>query len=265
MLGFKLPVVEEVAIAAKAGYQGVEPWIGNLRQYADGGGSLPDLKRRIADLGLTVENAIGFAAWIVDDEAQRRKGMEQMRRDMELIAAIGGRRIAAPPAGANNTPGMDLLKIAERYRELLELGRNVGVVPQLEIWGSSKTLSRPSQAALVAIETAHPDACLLLDVFHLYKSGAGFGGLRVISGEALHVIHLNDYPAQPPRERATDADRVFPGDGIAPYPAILSTLRAIGFHGTLSLEVFNREYWKRDPLEVARTGLERMRRVVQAG
>ena len=57
-----------------------------------------------------------------------------MKRDMDLVARIGGLRIAAPPVGAYEPP-MDLAKIAERYRRLLELGRQMGVVPQLELWG----------------------------------------------------------------------------------------------------------------------------------
>jgi hypothetical protein len=30
----------------------------------------------------------------------------------------------------------------------------------------------------------------------------------------------------------------------------------------LSLELFNREYWAQDPFEVAKTGLEKMKKVV---
>jgi hypothetical protein len=32
----------------------------------------------------------------------------------------------------------------------------------------------------------------------------------------------------------------------------------------LSLELFNRQYWKQDPLAVARTGLEKMQEVIRA-
>jgi hypothetical protein len=46
---------------------------------------------------------------------------------------------------------------------------------------------------------------------------------------------------------------------------ILDTLVAGGFNGTLSLELFNREYWKLPPAEVAKTGLEKMKAVVAAG
>jgi len=261
--GHKLPLAEEAAIAAQAGYQGIEPWVEEIRRHVEGGGSLADLRKRIADLGLCVESAIGFPTWCVDDDAQRSKGLEQMKREMDLVAQIGGLRIAAPPAGAQGTAGMDLRKIGERYRAVLELGRQMGVVAQLEIWGSAKTLGRVSEAAFVAIEANHPDACLLLDAFHIYKSGVGFAGLKMLNGAQMHVFHINDYPADPPREKITDADRVFPGDGVAPLTMVLRDLHAAGFRGALSLELFNREYWRQDALSVAKTGLEKTRAVVR--
>ena len=61
------------------------------------------------------------------------------------MAQIGGRRIAAPPAGANNGPNIALPAIVERYRALLEIGDQAGVVPELEFWGPSTTLNRLSQ------------------------------------------------------------------------------------------------------------------------
>jgi sugar phosphate isomerase/epimerase len=80
----------------------------------------------------------------------------------------------------------------------------------------------------------------------------------------MHVFHMNDYPADPPRERITDADRVFPGDGTAPLEEILRTLASVGFRGMLSLELFNRTYWQQPALTVARTGLEKMQQAVRA-
>ena len=156
----------------------------------------------------------------------------------------------------------DLPKIAERYRALLELGDQIGVVPQVEVWGSSRTLGRLGEAACVAIEAGHPKACILPDVYHLYRGGSDFGGIKLLAPSAIHVFHFNDYPADPPRDKLTDADRVYPGDGVAPLEPLLHDLAAGGFHVTLSLELFNRNYWSQDPLLVARTGLEKMNAVV---
>ena len=262
--GQRLGIVREIEIAAAAGYQGIEPWISELEEYEQGGGSLEDLRRRIEDAGLQVAGAIGFAEWIVDDAPRRATGLEVARRDMERVRAIGGRWLAAPPAGAQAQEDLDLTQAAARYRTLLELGATVGVTPLLEVWGHSKTLSRLADAMQVAVASQHSDAALLLDVYHLYKGGSGYDALHLVAGGAMPLLHINDFPGRPDRRTITDADRVFPGDGVAPLRAILQTLRDTGFCGMLSLELFNEDYWQLDPGEVASSGLEKMQAVVAA-
>jgi sugar phosphate isomerase/epimerase len=132
-------MVKELETAAKAGFHSVEIWIDTLQTYLDAGGTTTDLKKAPQRLRMQVDNCIGFAEWIVDDDARRKKGMEQLKREMDILAQIGCRRIAAPPMGATETPGLDLKKAAERYRAILELGDTTGVVPHLELWGFQKT------------------------------------------------------------------------------------------------------------------------------
>ncbi len=264
IMGHKLPIDREIEVAAAAGYDGIEPWLGNIRRYIESGGSTADLKKRLDDRALVVESAIGFPRWAVDDDTQRAEGLEAMRRDMDVIAQLGGTHIAAPPAGINRVAGMDLRKIAQRYRAVLELGQKSGVVPQLEIWGSAQTLGTAAEAAFVAVAADHDDACLLLDAYHLYKGGSDFRGLKLLNGAAMHCFHINDYPADPPRETIADADRVYPGDGVAPLETILRDLIATGFRGALSLELFNRTYWKQDVAVVAQTGLEKTKAAVRS-
>jgi len=262
--GYELGIAEQVDLAGGAGYDGIEPWIADVQKYAASGGSLADLKSRIADLGLVVESAIGFAPWIVDDADERAKGLEQARREMELVSRIGGKRIAAPPAGAVQGPVLPLSAVTERYRALLEAGASIGVVPQLEVWGFASNVSRLSEAAYAAIEAGHPDACLLLDVYHLYKGGSGYEGLRQIGRQALHVLHMNDFP-DIPRERIEDKDRVLPGEGVAPLRSALGILRANGCSPSLSIELFNEGYWKKyDAKTLTALGLERMQMAVAA-
>ena len=257
--GQKLGIVKEVEVAAKAGYQAIEPWVAAIETYQKEGGSLADLKRRIAELGLAVESAIGFPQWIVEDDAKRAQGLERAKLEMDLVAQIGGKRLAAPPTGATDLPKLERMKAAERYRALLEAGDQIGVVPQLELWGFSKNLGRLGECADVAIQTGHPQACVLPDIFHLYKGGSAAAGLRLLSQHAIHVLHMNDYPADPPREKIDDSYRVYPGDGVAPVTDILRALLDHGGQTVLSLELFHRKYWEMDALEIAQAGLAKMK------
>lgn len=263
--GAKLPLAKEIEIAANAGFGAIEPWIEEIEAHVRGGGSPRDLRKQIEDAGLKVAGAVGFAEWIVADSHRRSAGLDQMRRDMDLVAQIGGRFIASPAVGAQRPEDHrpELNEIAERYRAILELGQRTGVTPALELWGFSKSLSRLSEVVYCAAEAAHPSACLLLDSYHLYKGGSDFAAVHLLSGAALPVFHINDYPALPDRAQIDDSHRVYPGDGVAPLGDLFRTLAAIGFRGFLSVELFNPQYWKQPAEKVAKTAIEKTRSAVR--
>lgn len=264
------PITESIDVAAKAGYTAIEPWIQELDEYRKGGGTLKDLKKRFADAGLAVPDAIGFAEWLVNDDERRKKGLETAKRDMDKVLQVGGTRIAAPPVGATGggsrrddpkfTDAVTPAVAAERYGVLLELGKTMGVTPLVEVWGHSKSLGKLGETLLTAMECGKDGGAVLPDVYHLYKGGSEFGGLKLVSAAAIGIFHVNDYP-KIERGKIVDQDRVYPGDGVAPLKEVFATLKAIGYSGYLSLELFNRGYWKQDPLEVAKTGLAKLKTV----
>ena len=262
--GQNVGFIEEIELASQAGYDGIEIWIPPLNEYVANGGSLSDLKKRIDDLGIQVENAIGFAQWIVNNNDQRMRAMEQAKKEMDMLAQLGCKRIAAPPAGATNQADLNLDRAAERFRALVELGVNMGVIPQLEVWGFSKCLHKLSQVLYVAAECGHPATRILPDVYHLFKGGSDFDGLKLMSGESIEILHMNDYPDKPSREEMTDAHRVYPGDGVGPVTEVIQSLIQSGGPKVLSLELFNRDYYKQDAMTVAKTGLEKMKSAVAA-
>lgn len=254
--------LKEFEITARAGYNGIEIWVRDLEKYIQEGQSLKDLKKYVDDLGLSIENAIGFAQWAVNDESTRKAGMEQLKREMEMLAEIGCKRIAAPPAGATSSPMLNLFEVARRYRTVLELGDQIGVLPQLEIWGSSANLFHISQALFVASATGHPKACILPDVYHMFRGGSPYESLKLMSESSIEMFHFNDFVDSIPREEQKDSDRVYPGDGAAPFNQIVKYLKKSGGKKVLSLELFNPEYWENDAFEVAKTGLMKMKQVV---
>ena len=254
----------EVDVAAEAGYSGIEPWIRTLRAYMETGGKLSDLKKRIDDHGLKLESAIGFANWIVDDPDKRAKALEEAKSDMDILAQLGGSRIAAPPAGATKGPVLDLEVVAQRYHALLEVGRATGITPMLEVWGHSVNLHRLGQTLFATAESSHPDACMLLDIYHVFKGGSQFDGLSLLGPKAMPILHMNDYPATPSREEQNDSYRVMPGDGVAPFDKIIKQLHAVNPGMVFSLELFNKDYWKQDPLKVAQLGIQKMKALVAA-
>lgn len=61
--------------------------------------------------------------------------------------------------------------------------------------------------------------------------------LEPIGLKTLGLVHINDYPADPPRGAIADSDRVHPGDGIAPLKRSLSRLAQAGCRGLLEVPI----------------------------
>lgn len=261
--GNNLDLPGVIAAASKAGFHALEPWINEIDRYTSGGGTLKDLGKRIADAGLTVEGAIAFNSFLDDDDARRAAALEKLKVDMDKVAQIGGKRIAAPP-GNNRTAAVTLDNAAKYYREALEMGEKMGVQPLLELWGTHPLLGPLSHGIYVTVAAGRADASLLLDVFHLYKSGTPFVALNQINGAALHIMHLNDYPQAADPATLNDGNRVYPGDGVAPLRQIMRDLRDNGFRGYFSLELFNKEYWGRSADESLKTAMEKIRATVRS-
>ena len=254
-----LPAIE---IAAQAGYDGMELWIDDIKDYLKQGNSIQSLASFISSKNIVVENLISFTGWMVDDEEKRKAALTNLEDEMKLMAALNCRRIAAPPAGVDKHKPIDFQKAGARYREILALGRKYKVMPQLEFWGSSGTLYNFSQALAIAAAANDSDARILPDIYHLFRGGSGFNGLNLVNGKVIEIIHINDYPASKPVDEQTDSDRVYPGDGAAPLKQVLRDLQTMGGTKVLSLELFNKTYWAQDAMLVAKTGLQKMKSLV---
>ena len=198
--------------------------------------------------------------------APRPKGLDQAKRDMDMVRA--DRRQAHRRAAGRRAPtrrASTCCAAAERYRALLRARRRrSGSCRRWRSGASRRSLDRLGEAALVAMESGHPEACILPDVYHLHKGGSDFGGLTLLSGARHPRLPRERLPRRaaarqdhrrPPR---LPRRRRRPARGPPPRPA-----RHRASAGCLSLELFNRDYWKQDPLTVAKTGLEKTRAVVE--
>ncbi len=261
-MGQKPGLLHSIEIAAAAGYDGVELWVSDIQQWLAEGNSVEALAKFLAVKKIQVEDAISFTEWMVDDDAKRAAALVTLEKEMQLMAILGCKRIAAPPAGVSKDQPLDFQKAGARYRETLKLGRKYKVMPLLEFWGGSPVLYNFGQALAIAAAANDPDARILPDVYHLHRGGSGFDCLNLVNGKVIDIIHMNDYPANKPVNELTDADRVYPGDGAAPFKQILHALKAMGGTKTLSLELFNKSYWEQDALLVAKTGLQKMKKLV---
>jgi sugar phosphate isomerase/epimerase len=239
------PVARQIEVAALAGYGAIELWFDDVDAHVAAGGTIAELRAMLDARGLVVPTVIYLGGWL--DCGVR----------LEQAAQMGSNHVIACPAMGR----ADVAQGARHYRELLELP---GARAAMEFLGFVEQYNTIESALEVVERAGHPDGTVVIDTFHIFRGGGSVEGLAKLRGGQVAVAHFNDTPAQPSREQQHDKDRVWPGEGHLDLRRYLDLLQQIGFHGWLSLELFREDLWARDPLEVASTGLEKMRAVVEA-
>jgi len=249
------PILEKIRLAAEAGFAGVELWINDVYEYVGQGGEVSDIEKAVADHGLIVPCSIAARFWGEAVGPEYPLILEETRRRLEMAARIGAPYLVATPP----REPCDIGQITRRYKDLLEIGRQAGVKPTFEYISFFKSVSKLSEAWQIVQDTDDPDATLILDSFHTFNGGCTIDDLRPIPVERISHWHIDDAAPDIPAGRQTDPDRVMIGDGPIDLEAEAQLLRAKGYSGTVSLELFNKELWARDPAEVLKVGIERMR------
>lgn len=252
---------EKVKIASEAGFDAIEPWDGELEEFEEKGGDLRELGKEIKDRGLFVPSVIGLWNALPPTEQEWEASLKDSRRRMRMAADIGAEHIQTIP----NTVGenYDLRWVADRYRDLIEIGISDYNIKPAIVFVKFFPLKTMGEAAAVALNADHPEAKIIPDTFHMHISQGGFNGLPLLDGNAIAIFQFADAPGSPAVDQLEDKHRVFPGDGILPLPRILRDLKATGFRGCVSLELYNPNYWEQDLRKIAETGLRKTREVIE--
>jgi len=188
------------------------------------------------------------------DERQFMKTMDDAKEMMSICDVIGSRTIVA--ISAPTLPGLTDQEAVERTRfgleKLVRLGSEYGVNVCFEFLGfKSRSVRTLEESWHVLEELPSGQVSLVIDTFHFYVGGSSFDSLEEIPAERLSVVHVNDVE-QKTCDELRDGDRVLPGEGVMNPKMLIDRLRAKGYAGPLSVELFREDYWKQDPLSVAR-------------
>jgi sugar phosphate isomerase/epimerase len=179
-----------------------------------------------------------------------------------ICAAI--RRVApfGPPCVLFLTgPGDDRDIVLEGLRAIAAEGAAQGVPVALEPvqreFAGFWTIVSSLDEAAALVDESGADVGLMYDAWHLWREP-----LEQIERhrDRIRGVHLADW-REPTRNTN---DRVLPGDGVVEFGPILDALRWDGFY---DLEIFSDaelpgSLWQDDPRELARRGLDALRRTV---
>ncbi|HEX7630072.1 MAG TPA: sugar phosphate isomerase/epimerase [Candidatus Methylomirabilis sp.] len=243
----------DIAVAGKAGFDFVEIWAGKLIGYLETGG-MPALRRDLKRAGVRPATLNSVERITFNDPAGHIRMLEEFQRFCRVAESIGCETVLVVPSPRpKGVSGAAIERESVRIlRELSRIAAPHGVRLAYEFLGFADcTVNTLAQCAAIVEKTARPNVGLVLDTFHFFAGGSSLASILQVDPRRIFIVHINDVE-RAPRRRMHDALRLYPGKGILPLNGILQNLRAIGYAGGFSVEIFRPQYWKQDPLRVAR-------------
>jgi sugar phosphate isomerase/epimerase len=255
---------EVVRVAAEAGYDAAsfrlspfragEPQQPMLRTPA---GLAPMMKETLARLSASGLSVLDIEVMLLTAERDPRDFAPVFEAGRELGAANALTLIDIADRGL----------AAEKFARLCETAAGFGIACSLE-FAAWLGVGSVQAADAVVTAAAQPNAGVLLDPFHLFRSGGTIADVRALDPARIRYAQFCDAPAVAPATVAQISEearfqRRFPGEGGLPLAAFLSALPL----GTpLGLEVPTRRLAQTlGPVERARRALRAARAVAGDG
>jgi 2-keto-myo-inositol isomerase len=252
------PLLEKIRLTAEAGFAGVELWINDVYEHIGRGGEVSDVEKAIADYGLIVPCSIALRGWGEASSLEYPIMLDEAKRRMELATRLGAPTIVCTPP----REACSVQQITDRYRQLLQIGREIGIHATFEYISFFQSVASLEQAWDVVQSVGEDDATIILDAFHSWNTNSSPDTLRAIPANRISHYHIDDADPNIPATQQTDPNRVMLGEGPIDLAGEIQILREIGYEGTVSLELFNPQLWEQDPAEVLKIGIDRMRELL---
>lgn len=238
----------------------VEIWLTKLEDYLERH-SVAEVKDWLAKFGVSTP-AASFQGGILASQGERRKeAWDLFLRRLEICREVGIGTIVI----ACDVPQPLSQETIERVQVSLvqaaqECGKR-GLRAALEFQATSSFGNNLQTAAALVAEAGSPHLGICLDAFHFFTGPSKTEDLSFLTTSNLFHVQLCDL-LDTPRELATDAGRILPGDGDFPLQPLIDHLRSINYQGCVSLELLNPQLWQVPPRQLGEIGMTALRKVL---
>ena len=230
---------------AQAGVKGISIW-----RDAVEGRDLKNVRKRIADAGLTGVSYVRGGFFPSIEKEQREAALEENRTLIREAAALGLPLIVLV-CGAD--PGQSLESSRAQITDALgilapeaaDAGVVLGIEPLHPMYADTRSaVNTLGQANRIAEAVGHPAVQVVVDVYHLWwDDNLASDIARAGRTSRLAAFHVCDWKV--PTEDFL-LDRGLMGEGCIPIPEIRTQVEAAGFDGFIEVEIFSKRYWDMD-------------------
>jgi sugar phosphate isomerase/epimerase len=244
------PLGELLNVARSTGWDAVELRRLDFERAEADGQSEEQVLDLVRACALPV-SAVGVTSgWMLARGSAREHLLEIFTRSCVAAASLDCAIVMSPVDKERGDPR----QAATSVREVGDIAARYGVRIALEFNSQAAQFNSLACVREVLAMADHPACGLLLDTYHLQRSGCGGRGFAQVAPEEIAYVQYSDVPSAGLQQGNT-LDRLPPGRGCVAFDEVFGLLAEKGYAGPLSYEAPNPTAWKRDPAEVAREAL----------
>lgn len=254
----------DIRIAREAGYEALEIFEVKLLRYLDRGFKAEDLLPLFEAYSI---RPVCINALKNIERVQSKERRQLLAEAERLCAAAKVLKCPivqlVPLCGLKGRSWKEILRLTARnVADIADIGREFGVRFQLEpvAWAPIHSLSQSLQVIQAA---GRDNVGMVIDFWHLW-AGEETTPDEVAKLRSSHIygVHFCDGIRHPKGKKWVEEDlRGFlPGEGKIQIKEWVAAVRATGFDGVWSPELYSPKHWEWDLLEIAREAKARMER-----
>jgi sugar phosphate isomerase/epimerase len=246
-----------LSIAKSTGWDAVELRHADFLRAREAGDSDAQMITQVREASLPVACLGVERGWIWARGAERKRLLAGFAEDCARARALGCSRLMSavdPGAGGSHNDAVASL------REVSAMAADAGLVLAFEFNSQSAHINSLARARDLVASAGHAGCRLLLDTYHLFRSGATLEEIALLDADEIAYVQYSDVPAAP--EAGMTLDRLPPGQGLIPFKEIFAAILHTGYAGPLSYEAPNTQAWEQPAEKVAREALMATRAVL---
>jgi sugar phosphate isomerase/epimerase len=245
----KTPLAEALRVARESGWDAVELRRLDFARAQEAGHSAADVIGLVRASGLPVACVGVEFGWMWAEGAERHRLLQVFAEQCARAAALGCTTVMSPVDRGEGS----VARAAASVREVGDLAAAARVRLAVEFNSQAAQLNGLGRMREVMAQAAHPACGLLLDTYHLHRSGATVRDLEDVAPSEIAYVQYSDVPAAV--RPGENMPRLAPGRGVVPFKEWFRAFAARGYAGYLSYEAPDPAAWARPPADVAREAL----------
>lgn len=232
-------LAQKMKAIAHAGYDGIELFENDL--------TVSDLKptelrQLAADLGIEIAALQPFRDYEAMSKSLHIKNLDRAEHKFDLMEKLGTKLLfICSNVSPDTINDMDLA--AEQLHILAEKAAQRGYKIAYEALSWGRFVNTYHQSVEIVRRANHPNLGNLLDPYHIAVVGSTMDAIYAIPADKIAFVQVADAPRFDMGAMYLGRHyRCFPGQGTFPVMEFMNAVRATGYSGYISHEVFSDEF-----------------------